>query len=139
MDPDPRNVASMPEGPERPASPAGPGATSDPSERSPGPASRLDEPAIDEAALIAARRAEIALEAARERGQERWATFLDPLPDRLRDEPVAALRPAVLRARAAFGPKDSIRDVLPSEVTEPLLDSLDRLTRELNRRDARSR
>ena len=136
MDPAPRNVASMPEGPE---GPAGPGAPQGPSNRSPGLASRLDEPAIDEVALVAARRAEIALEAARERGQERWAMFLAPLPERLRDEPVAALRPAVLRARAAFGPKDSIRDVLPSEVTEPLLDSLDRLTRELNRRDARSR
>ena len=98
--------------------------------------SRHDEPAIDEAALIAARRAEIALGAARERDQERWAAFLGPLPDRLRDEPVAALRPAVLRARAAFGPKDSIRDALPEEVTEPLRDALDRLLRELNRRDA---
>lgn len=101
-----------------------------------GAASRHDEPLIDEVALGAARRAEIALDAARELGQERWATFLGPLPDRLRDEPVRGLRPVVVRARAAYGPKDSIRDALPSDVTEPLLDSLDRLLRALNRREA---
>ena len=104
-----------------------------------GVASRHDEPLIDEVALLAARRAEIALDAARERGHDRWAAFLGPLPDRLRDEPVGGLRSVVVRARAAFGPKDSIRDVLPSEVTEPLLESLDRLVRALNRRDAQGR
>ena len=100
---------------------------------------RHDEPAIDEAALQAARRAEVALDAARATGNERWAAFLAPLPERLRDDPVATLRSAVLRARAAYGPKDSIRDALPRDVTEPLLDSLDRLLRALNRRDVRPR
>jgi hypothetical protein len=38
--------------------------------------------------------------------------------------------------RAAFGPKDSIRDALPAEFTEPLLESVDRLLRILARRDA---
>jgi hypothetical protein len=38
-----------------------------------------------------------------------------------------------VRARAAYGPKDSIRDALPSDVTEPFLDALDRLLREINR------
>ena len=39
-----------------------------------------------------------------------------------------------LRARAAFGPKDSIRDALPSDLTEPFLDAIDRLLREMNAR-----
>jgi len=34
---------------------------------------------------------------------------------------------------AAYGVKDSIRDVLPPELTEPFLDAIDRLNRELNR------
>jgi hypothetical protein len=38
-----------------------------------------------------------------------------------------------MRARAAYGPKDSIRDALPAELTEPFLESIDRLIRELNR------
>jgi hypothetical protein len=29
--------------------------------------------------------------------------------------------------------KDSVRDVLPAELTEPFLDAIDRLLRELNR------
>jgi hypothetical protein len=41
----------------------------------------------------------------------------------------------VLRARSAYGPKDSVRDVLPPEATEPFLDALDRLLKALNRRD----
>jgi hypothetical protein len=43
-----------------------------------------------------------------------------------------------MRARAAYGPKDSIRDALPPDVTEPFLDSIDRLLREINRFQARS-
>jgi hypothetical protein len=73
------------------------------------------------------------LAAARERGSARWVAFLDPIPDRLRDEGLPALRTTVVRARAAYGPKDSIRDALPSDVTEPFLDALDRLLREINR------
>jgi hypothetical protein len=42
-----------------------------------------------------------------------------------------------MRARAAYGPKDSVRDVLPADVTEPFLDALDRLLRVLARRDTR--
>ena len=49
------------------------------------------------------------------------------------------LRSAAMRGRAAFGPKDSIRDVLPAEVTEPLLEAVDRLLRELNRYDRTAR
>jgi hypothetical protein len=43
-----------------------------------------------------------------------------------------------MRARAAYGPKDSVRDALPPDVTEPFLDAIDRLIREINRRLARS-
>jgi hypothetical protein len=97
-----------------------------------GPA-RHEYPAIDEAGLVAARQADRVLAAARERGADRWVEFLAPLPDRLRDDPPADLRPAALRARAAYGPKDSIREALPPEVTEPFLEAIDRLLRELAR------
>ena len=46
------------------------------------------------------------------------------------------LRRTALRARSAYGPKDSIRDSLAPDVTEPFLEALDRLIRALNRRDA---
>jgi hypothetical protein len=84
--------------------------------------------------MIAARHGDRLLMSARERGAARWVAFLEPLPDRLRDEDLPGLRAAAVRARAAYGPKDSVRDVLPSDVTEPFLDSIDRLLRELNRR-----
>lgn len=96
-------------------------------------AARHERPAIDEAGLIAARHADRLLAEARERGLERWVAFLEPLPDRLRDDEPAALRLAAVRSRAAYGVKDSVRDVLPPELTEPFLDSIDRLLRELNR------
>jgi hypothetical protein len=98
-----------------------------------GPA-RHERPDIDEAALIAARHADRLLAAAREVVHERWTAYLAPLPDRLRDDPLDALRPSALRARAAFGPKDSIRDALPADLTEPFLLAVDRLLRLLARR-----
>ena len=97
-----------------------------------GPA-RHETPEIDDLAMIAARAADRLLDGARERGAERWVTFLAPIPDRLRDDELPALRAAAIRARAAYGPKDSIRDVLPEELTEPFLVAIDRLIRELNR------
>ena len=75
--------------------------------------------------------------AAREHGTERWLAFLGPLPDKLRDDDLPALRATAMRARAAYGPKDSVRDALPSDVTEPFLDAIDRLIREINRHLAR--
>jgi hypothetical protein len=51
----------------------------------------------------------------------------------LRDGSVTELRAIARRARAAYGAKDSIREVLPPDVTEPFLDSLDRLIRVLNK------
>jgi hypothetical protein len=94
---------------------------------------RHEHPAIDEAGLVAARHADRLLTAARAIGSARWIAYLEPLPDRLRDDEPWALRATATRSRAAYGVKDSIRDVLPADLTEPFLDSIDRLVRELNR------
>jgi hypothetical protein len=96
---------------------------------------RHDLPAIDEAALEAARAADRVVAAARVVESERWATYVEPLADHLRDDQPRDLRQAALRARAAFGPKDSIRDAVPPDVTEPFLEAIDRLLKQLNRRD----
>jgi hypothetical protein len=96
---------------------------------------RHARPDIDEAALEAARAVDRLLVAARERGAARWVAYLGPLPDRLRDDGLADLRGAARIARSAYGPKDSIRDVLPAELTEPLLEAIDRLTRLLAKRE----
>jgi hypothetical protein len=97
---------------------------------------RHEVPLIDAAALDSARHADRLLAAARERSLARWERYLEPLPDRLRDDDLRALRSTALRARAAYGPKDSVRDALPPELTEPFLESIDRLLRLLARRDA---
>jgi hypothetical protein len=73
--------------------------------------------------------------AARDVGAERWLAYFDPLPDRLRDDDFADLRKTAMRARSAYGPKDSVRDALPWEVTEPFLEAIDRLLKELAKRD----
>jgi hypothetical protein len=90
---------------------------------------------IDAAALAAARAADVALAYAREVGLERWATYLGSVPDRLRDDPLRDLRGTARRLRAAYGPKDSIRDSLPEEATEPLLLATDRLLKAIARYD----
>ena len=100
-----------------------------------GPA-RHERPVIDEAALVAARAADRLLDDARARGATRWIGFLGPLPDHLRDGDIADLRRIAMRARAAYGPKDSIRDTLSADVTEPFLDAIDRLLRVLAKREA---
>lgn len=100
---------------------------------------RHERPAIDDAALVAARHVDRLLAEARVRGVTRWISYLEPLPDRLRDDEPAALRATAMRCRAAYGVKDSVRDVLPPELTEPFLDSIDRLIRELNREFHRTR
>lgn len=99
---------------------------------------RHEVPAIDEAALVAARHADRLLAAAEERGITRWAAYLQPMPDRLRDGDLRDVRLAAMRARAAYGPKDSIRDALPAELTEPFLEAIDRLLKALARRELRS-
>jgi hypothetical protein len=94
---------------------------------------RHELPTIDEAALEAARLADRLLDAARSVGIERWAAFLAPFPERLRDEGPDALRKTALAARAAYGPRDSIRDVFADDLTLPLLAALDRLLKVLAR------
>jgi hypothetical protein len=95
--------------------------------------SRHERPAIDEASMTAARDADRLLESARSRGLERWTEFLAPLPDQLRDAELGDLRRVALRVRAAYGAKDSIREHLPAELTEPLLADVDRLLKALAR------
>lgn len=97
---------------------------------------RHELPAVDEAALVAARYADRVVAAARDRGATRWLSYFESMPDHLRDDEPRALRQVAMRARAAYGPKDSVRDELPEDVTEPFLDAIDRLLRQLNRRDA---
>ena len=102
---------------------------------------RIDPPRheladVDAAALEAARAADVALAAARDMEQDRWIRYLAPLPDRLRDDPLRDLRAAARTARAAYGPKDSIRDALPEDATEPLLRAIDRLQKAIARFDA---
>lgn len=99
-------------------------------------AARHELPDIDRAALEAALAADRALAAARQFGNDRWAAYLARTPDRLRDDPIAGLRSTARAVRAAYGPKDSIRDVLPEEVTEPLLKSVDRLLKLIARHEA---
>ena len=100
---------------------------------------RHERSAIDEAGLVAARHADRLLAEARSRGLERWVTFFEAIPDRLRDEEPVALRSTAVRSRAAYGVQDSVRDVLPADLTEPFLDSIDRLLKELNRESHRPR
>jgi hypothetical protein len=98
---------------------------------------RHEIPAIDDAALVAARHADRLVAAARDVGIGRWEAYLGPLPDRFRDGDIRDVRSAAMRARAAYGPKDSVRDSLPAELTEPFLDAVDRLLKVINRRELR--
>ena len=100
-----------------------------------GPA-RHELPAVDEAGLFAGREADRIVAAAEAAGATRWFRYFEAMPDRLRDDEPRSLRQVALRARAAYGPKDSVRDALPADVTEPFLESIDRLIKQLNRRDA---
>ncbi|HEY6569094.1 MAG TPA: hypothetical protein VIZ22_02340 [Candidatus Limnocylindrales bacterium] len=92
-------------------------------------------PAIDEAGLVAARACDRLVAAARTAEAARWLAYFEPIPDRLRDDAIGDLRRTALRARAAYGPKDSVRDVLPEDVTEPFLDAIDRLLKALAKRE----
>lgn len=99
----------------------------------PGSTARHQAQTIDEAGLAAARHADRLLASARAVGATRWVTYFEPIPDRLRDDDLIALRVTAVRSRAAFGVKDSVRDALPASATEPFLDAVDRLIRELDR------
>lgn len=96
---------------------------------------RHELPEIDHAALEAALAADRALAAARDVGSDRWERYLQRVPDRLRDDPIPGIRAAARAVRAAYGPKDSIRDVLPEAVTEPLLKAVDRLLKVIARHE----
>jgi hypothetical protein len=103
---------------------------------------RHELPEIDAAALSAARALDRLVAEARRladagsREADRWAGYFGHMPDELRDDPLPRLRALGRRARAAYGPKDSVRDVLPLEVTEPALDSIDRLLKVIARFEA---
>jgi hypothetical protein len=97
---------------------------------------RHELPEIDAAALEAARAADALVRAAREADNDRWLRYLEPLPGRLRDDTLPELRAATRLARSAYGPKDSVRDALPWEFTEPFLDRIDRLIKAINRWEA---
>ena len=101
-----------------------------------GAPARHELPEVDGAALEAARAADALVAAARTAGNERWLRYLEPIPERLRDDPVPSLRAVARLARSAYGPKDSVRDDLPQELTEPFLDRIDRLIRAINRWEA---
>ena len=100
------------------------------------PPARHQIPDIDAAALEAARAADAALAAARDIENQRWERYLSRVPDRLRDDPIPGLRSTARVVRAAYGPKDSIRDSLPEAVTEPLLKAVDRLLKIIARYEA---
>ncbi len=102
----------------------------------PTPPARHELPDIDAAALEAARAMDVAVAAAVDMESERWVRYLSPLPGRLRDDPLRDLRAAARQARAAYGPKDSIRDALPEHATEPLLKTIDKLQKAIARFDA---
>lgn len=120
------------------AEPSGSGGPPGGADRPDGSPARHELPLIDEAALVAARDADRLLAAARASGHVRWAQFLAPLPERLRDEGPAALRRTAQAARAAYGPRDSIRDALPDSLTVPFQMSLDRLLKVLARHRERA-
>ena len=109
--------------------------------RTPGPA-RHEIPLIDERALAAARAGDRLLAEAAERtaadgpsarAAARWARELGGVPEILRDGELRDVRRAAVRSRSAYGPKDSIRDALPPDVTEPFVAEIDRLLREIAR------
>jgi hypothetical protein len=119
---------------------------------------RHEVPDIDAAALVAARAVDAlfangrrsvaesgqatdeglrSIDAARHAAAvERWLVYFERVSDQLRDDPVTQLRGVARRVRAAYGPKDSIRDAFAPDVTEPLLDAIDRLLKAIARYEA---
>jgi hypothetical protein len=107
--------------------------------------SRHELPDIDAPALEAARAVDRLLAEAvrtadagpggdaRASAADRWAGYFQRIPDQLRDAPLPELRATARRARSAFGPKDSVRDALDPSVTEPVVQSIDRLLRAIAR------
>jgi hypothetical protein len=100
------------------------------------PPARHELTDIDEAAIAAARAFDLLLAGAREAGSQRWVRFLEPLPNRLRDDELAALPRTARRCRSAFGPGDSVLDVVPRDVGTTAARSIDDLLRVLARHAA---
>ncbi len=103
-----------------------------------GPA-RHEIPAIDDAALRAARLADGVLAYVSAGGLARWERLLAPIPDALRDGTLQEVRSAARTARSAFGTKDSLADAVPSALWFPFRDALDELIRRIARLDAEGR
>lgn len=103
-----------------------------------GPA-RHEVPAIDDAALRAARFADDVLAYVRDHGLARWERFLEPVPDVLRDGTMREVQAAARTARSAFGTKDSLADAVPPALWFPFRDALDDLIRRIARLDAERR
>lgn len=99
------------------------------------PPARHELTAVDEAALDAARAVDRLLAAARDAGSERWVRYLEPLPDRLRDDDLAALPRTARRCRSAIGPVDSVLDVVPSDVGTDAARAIDQLLRQIARHE----
>ena len=70
---------------------------------------RHEYPVIDDLGLVSARHADRLLAAARERGNVRWTAYLDPLPDRLRDDDLRVFAPLLCVPGQPTAPS-SIRD-----------------------------
>ncbi len=98
-------------------------------------APRWQDPELDEAALVVARRTRDVLDALRPLDQQRWLTFLEPLVPAFEDGDRVDLQAAARRARAAFGARDSLLDA-GVEQALPLRDAVDRLLLLLDRRRA---
>ena len=95
-------------------------------------------PAIDEAALRGGALADRLLAAARVAGNERWATYLAPLPDRLRDDEPRRAAPhgdaGAGRLRPeGLDPRRPARPSSPSRSSRPI-DRLLRVLRPARRR-----
>ena len=69
------------------------------------------------------------------RADHRPSSFGSKASSRNGDGDLPDVRRAAARARSAYGPKDSVRDALPPEATEPFLEAIDRLIREIARHD----
>lgn len=102
----------------------------------PRPAPRWEDPGLDEAALGVARLMRGAVGTLRSGGQERWASYLEPLVPVFEDGDTLDLLRAARRARAAYGARDSVLEAWPSPDAIRLRDGLDVLLVVLERRRA---
>ena len=100
---------------------------------------RWEDAALDDAALAVARRTRTVLVALEAAGDTRWRAWFEVLVPVFEDGDRSALEAAGRKARAAFGAKDSVRDVVDSPDLLVLRDAIDVLLRVLAERAARPR